>query len=68
MVESDCFHLAFILTCSNPHPHPHPPTPTPQVWKTRMGRFRKEGTVEAFRNVYRYALIFLDDVSDPRHV
>lgn len=24
-----------------------------EVWKTRMGRFRSEGTIEAFRNVYR---------------
>lgn len=26
-----------------------------EVWKTRMGRFRSEGTVEAFRNVYHTA-------------
>jgi len=26
-----------------------------EVWKTRMGRFRSEGTVEAFRNVYKTA-------------
>ena len=25
----------------------------PQVWKTRMGRFRTEGAVEAFKNVYQ---------------
>ena len=24
----------------------------PQVWKTRMGRFRTEGAIEAFKNVY----------------
>jgi len=24
-----------------------------EVWKTHMGRFRKEGTIEAFRNIYR---------------
>lgn len=23
-----------------------------QVWKTRMGRFRNEGAIEAFKNVY----------------
>lgn len=26
-----------------------------EVWKTRMGRFRSEGTIEAFRNVYNTA-------------
>ncbi len=26
--------------------------PGAQVWKTRMGRFRSEGAVEAFKNVY----------------
>lgn len=26
-----------------------------EVWKTRMGRFRNEGTIEAFRNVYQTA-------------
>lgn len=26
-----------------------------EVWKTRMGRFRNEGTIEAFRNVYNTA-------------
>lgn len=24
-----------------------------EVWKTRMGRFRNEGTIEAFRNIYQ---------------
>jgi len=24
-----------------------------EVWKTRMGRFRSETTIEAFKNVYR---------------
>ena len=24
-----------------------------EVWKTRMGRHRQEGTIEAFMNVYR---------------
>jgi hypothetical protein len=26
-----------------------------EVWKTRMGRYRNEGTFEAFANVYRTA-------------
>lgn len=26
-----------------------------EVWKTHMGRFRDEGTIEAFQNVYRNA-------------
>lgn len=25
-----------------------------EVWKTRMGRFRTEGTVEALMNVYKH--------------
>ena len=24
-----------------------------EVWKTRMGRFRQESTIEAFKNVYK---------------
>ena len=24
-----------------------------EVWKTRMGRFRQEGTMEAFANIYK---------------
>lgn len=24
-----------------------------EVWKTRMGRFRTESTIEAFKNVYK---------------
>lgn len=26
-----------------------------EVWKTRMGRYRNESTVQAFVNVYKYA-------------
>lgn len=51
------------MSASNPFMHPGPSPPQCaeaatlgmpfEVWKTRMGRFRQETTLQAFRNVYR---------------